>query len=91
MQWFADNLKDAPIAVKANTFSAMQGAIQAGLGAAILPTFWGDALPGVNRITENLEDGGSELWILTHEDLRRTARIKAFMDVVGGALASQLK
>jgi hypothetical protein len=29
-----------------------------------------------------------ELWIVTHSDLRRTARVRAFFDVVGAGLAA---
>jgi hypothetical protein len=30
-----------------------------------------------------------ELWIATHRDLRRTARVRAFMDFVGGAIVRE--
>lgn len=30
-----------------------------------------------------------ELWIVTHADLRRTARVRAFFDIVGEGLVSQ--
>jgi hypothetical protein len=30
------------------------------------------------------------LWILTHPDLRNTARVRAFVSTVGGALAERL-
>jgi hypothetical protein len=30
-----------------------------------------------------------ELWIVTHSDLKRTARVRAFFDIVGEAIASE--
>lgn len=30
-----------------------------------------------------------ELWLITHEDLRRTARVRAFMEVVGDGLVAR--
>jgi hypothetical protein len=30
-----------------------------------------------------------ELWIVTHADLRKTARIRAFFDIVGEGLAAR--
>jgi DNA-binding transcriptional LysR family regulator len=34
------------------------------------------------------EDFRLDLWLLTHEDLRNTARIRAFMDFMANALAT---
>ena len=30
-----------------------------------------------------------ELWMVTHADLRKTARVRAFFDIVGEGLAAQ--
>jgi DNA-binding transcriptional LysR family regulator len=40
-------------------------------------------------LPEPVPDLARELWIVTHADLRRTARVRAFFDVVGEALARQ--
>jgi hypothetical protein len=32
-----------------------------------------------------------ELWIVTHADLKKTARVRAFFDIVGEGLAGQQK
>ena len=50
-----------------------------GLGAAVLPCFIGDQEKKLQRITDPLYELGSELWILTHTDLRQTARVRALM------------
>jgi hypothetical protein len=41
------------------------------------------------RVFGPIEDLATELWLITHQDLRATARIRAFMDHVGGVLAQQ--
>ena len=65
-------------------------AAKAGIGLALLPCYLGDedsdlarALPGP------VPDLVGELWIVTHADLKRTARVHAFFDVVGEGLARE--
>jgi hypothetical protein len=36
-----------------------------------------------------LAEPRSALWLLTHDDLKRTARIRATLDFLAGALASE--
>jgi hypothetical protein len=49
----------------------------------------GDLAPGLRRVTARpLAEPRSALWLLTHEDLRRTARIRASLDFLAKALAS---
>jgi len=65
-------------------------AAKAGIGLALLPCYLGDedadlvrALPGP------VPDQAGELWIVTHADLKRTARVRAFFDIVGEGLARE--
>ena len=51
--------------------------------------FLADGQPQVRRISGVLPDLSSELWIVTHEDLRHTARIRAFLGVVGDAIVAE--
>lgn len=85
-KWFRDHVKKPTVVMRSNSFGGMQSALQAGMGAALLPCFWGNAISGIKQISPPLKGAGSTLWILTHEDLRLTARIKAFMGFVGDAL-----
>ena len=56
---------------------------RAGIGLAVLPCYLGDPEPGLARALP----GGPvpaltrELWIVTHRDLRRTSRVRAFFAV----------
>lgn len=49
------------------------------MGAAILPCFIGDRERKLQRLTPPFADLKSELWLLTHADLKQTARVKALM------------
>jgi len=54
-------------------------AAQNGLGLALLPCFIGDRDPLLVRASSRKPTKALDLWLLTHSDLKRTARIKAFM------------
>ena len=58
-----------------------------GLGAAPLPCYLGESNPALERLGPTLREWDLGLWILTHSDLRRSARVRAFMDFAGAELA----
>jgi DNA-binding transcriptional LysR family regulator len=63
-------------------------AAKAGIGLAVLPCYLGDLEPEVTRaLLEPVLELAGELWIVTHADLKRTARVRAFFEVVGAGLA----
>lgn len=61
------------------TIPSQHAAAQAGLGLAILPCLFGDADPGLCRAGRRAPVKSRDIWLLTHNDLRRTARVQAFM------------
>jgi DNA-binding transcriptional LysR family regulator len=65
-------------------------AAKAGIGLALLPCYLGDDASDLARALPNpVPDLAGELWIVTHGDLRRTARVRAFFDIVGEGLARE--
>ena len=46
----------------------------------------GDPSPVLTRLADHVDAAASALWLLTHEDLRNTARVRAFMDFMADAL-----
>ncbi|MFK7751866.1 MAG: LysR family transcriptional regulator [Sedimentitalea sp.] len=56
-----------------------QAAARGGLGLAMLPCIMGDNDPALVRATDRKPIKARDIWLLTHSDLRRTARIRAFM------------
>ena len=59
--------------------SMQQAAARGGMGLAMLPCIIGDNDPELVRATTRKPMKARDIWLLTHADLRRTARIKAFM------------
>lgn len=68
---------------------SVTSAMAAGLGVGLLPCYLGDAEPRLVRATEALEPLTLELWLLTHPDLRHTARVKALMAFLHDKLMSE--
>jgi molybdate transport repressor ModE-like protein len=65
-------------------------AAKAGIGLAVLPCYLGDPEPELARaVSTPVSDLAAELWIVTHADLKGTARVRAFFDVVGEGLARE--
>ena len=53
----------------------------------MLPCFLGDRNPNLVRVGYLLPELDAGLWTLTHADLRRAARVRAFIDFAGAQLA----
>src|SRR5262245_46733186 len=76
------------ICFRSNSLVNQLMAVRAGVGIALLPCYLADGETRIRRISPVLPDLASELWIVTHQDLRHTARIRAFLSVIGDAIAA---
>lgn len=82
-------LPDAKPMMRTNSVAAALSAAKAGMGLAPLPCGLADLEPDLVRVAPLPEDFTLDLWLLTHEDLRQTARIRAFLDFLAKALAKE--
>ncbi|MCH4564517.1 LysR family transcriptional regulator [Halomonas sp. EGI 63088] len=73
--WMADKGADAHCRYRVDTLLGMLAAVRDGLGRAVLPCYLADAEPSLTRLGEPIPELATELWLLTHPDLRRVARI----------------
>ncbi|MGY3441273.1 LysR family transcriptional regulator [Bradyrhizobium sp. USDA 4473] len=88
-RWIHENLHAARIACRVDALPAARDAALAGLGLALLPCYLGDPTPGLRRhVRKATNEPRSALWLLTHDDLRRTARIRATLDFLAKAFGS---
>jgi DNA-binding transcriptional LysR family regulator len=60
-------------------------AVDAGTGVALLPCALGDLRPGWRRVAL-VREVSAPLWILTHKDLRTTARVRVVRDYLTEAV-----
>lgn len=85
-KWMKEHVPEARIACRIDSSTAMLNAVRAGLGIAFLACVIGDDDPELVRLRPPEPNFGMDLWILTHPDLRGTARVKAFMDHMAAAV-----
>jgi DNA-binding transcriptional LysR family regulator len=89
-RWMHENIRTARIACRVDALPALREAADAGFGLAVLPCYVGDLASGLRRVTpKTLPEPRSALWLLTHDDLKRTARIRATLDFMAKALGSE--
>jgi DNA-binding transcriptional LysR family regulator len=63
-------------------------ACKAGMGLAMLPCFLGDGEASLRRLSSPKADPSFDLWILTHRDMRASARIRVFCEFISKAITS---
>jgi DNA-binding transcriptional LysR family regulator len=86
-QWMRAELPDVDVSLRADSLVAMRQAAQAGLGLAALPCYLGDTSPDLLCVHPPIAAMETALWILTHDDLRHTARIRAFTEFAANSFA----
>ncbi len=79
----------ACIAYRTDSVAAASAAIAAGLGFGFLPCMLGDITPGLVRVGPVVPELDDQLWLLTHQDIRKSWRVKAFMAFCSAAVAEQ--
>lgn len=77
---------NAHAAMAFDDMTAMRGAVLAGLGATRMPCFLGDAEADLVRLPDLPLMPYMSIWVLTHADLRKVARIATFMGFVSERL-----
>ena len=60
-----------------DTLMGMFHAVRHGAGAAMLLCPLGDSDPGLVRLAPPAPEMDTQLWVLTHPDLKRVARVRA--------------
>lgn len=87
--WIAETIAPERVTYRSSSLVNQLVAVRAGMGAALMPCYLGDAEVGLRRLGRPVAEVGGELWIVTHADLRTTARVRAFLEIVGDGLVAQ--
>jgi DNA-binding transcriptional LysR family regulator len=89
-KWMKEHVgSEVRIVYKANTLLGLAQAAAGGVGLVLLPCFIGAAVPGLARLTPPVPELEGEFWLVTHPDLRSTARVRAFVDFCAEAIGRQ--
>src|SRR5690606_35429874 len=88
--WLTSKAASEAFVYRTNSLINQLVAASSGIGLALLPCYLGDGEAGVTRaLREPVPELEGELWIVTHADLKGTARVRAFFDLVGEGLARE--
>ena len=87
-QWLKHALPNAPILARSNNRDVQAQLCVQGVGVAVLPQPLGDTLPGVERVDLGEEPPSRDTYLGYHRDMRRLARLRAFLDLVVERLAN---
>ena len=90
-QWMRKNLVPSQVRLRVDIFNAAAAMLHTGLAVAVLPTFMAQRHPELVAVSEPIPELSVAVWMLTHPDLRQTARVRAFMQHVGDRVAARLE
>jgi DNA-binding transcriptional LysR family regulator len=87
--WLAEAAPPEAVVYRTGSLVNQFVACRAGMGLALLPCYLGDPEPALARALSGPIPGlAREMWIVTHGDLRGTARVRAFFDAVAAGVAA---
>lgn len=90
-RWIEKEAARERISFRTSSLLQQLEAARNGFGLAVLPCYLGDSNSELVRAQADpiaaLQD---ELWIIAHEQLRKTARVRAFLEFIGPALRQDL-
>jgi len=84
--WISNNSANIQVKYRVSNVETMLEVARQGIGIAQLPCVVGDTEPNIRRIPDMVAESGCGLWILSHVDLRLTARVRIFRDFMRKAL-----
>lgn len=89
--WLHDLGLDDRIIMHHASAMGMMSAIRSGLGIAVLPCIIADADPDLVQCVPPKEDHGRMMWLVTHERVRHTPRVRAVIDFLYERISKHIK
>jgi len=77
-KWLRARVPAAAVSFRGSTGQSMEHAVLAGAGIGFLPVWKAAQHGGLVQVMEPQEEWSSELWLVTHVDLHRTAKVQTF-------------
>jgi DNA-binding transcriptional LysR family regulator len=84
--WLKENGLEQAIAMTQGSVMGILAAVRSGVGCAALPCLVAELEPELVRCLPATTNGGMEVWLLTHERLRHTPRVRTVLDFLADRL-----
>ena len=81
-KWLQSVAPRARVAARSNSLSALVLAVKSGAGLAVVPVIVGENERDLVRVLGPIDDLTTPYYLLMHQDMRRTPRVRAFFDFV---------
>ena len=88
-EWVQQHFPDAEVAMSVDDVSTMALAVSNGMGLARMPCYVGDTEPSILRLDLELTPSTWGIWILSHVDLRSTARVRVAREFLIESIEAQ--
>ena len=75
-EWVSDHFPGARVVARTNEIMTMVDAVKNHMGMARMPCYIADAEPNLRRLDVALTPSNWGVWVLSHVDLRSTARVR---------------
>jgi DNA-binding transcriptional LysR family regulator len=79
-RWIEERAGNGSVVLRTNNTLAQVAAAVGGLGIAVIPCYAGDAEPELVRLVPSSRCVRDPIWLVVHEDMRQSARIRAISD-----------
>lgn len=89
--WLRDLGLDDRVIMHHASATGMMSAIRSGLGIAVLPRIVADADPDLIQCTPPRGDHKRVMWLVTHERIRRTPRVRVVIDFLYDRLSRHIR
>jgi DNA-binding transcriptional LysR family regulator len=80
VRWVRSVAPNAGVAARANSLPALLLAVKSGAGLAPMPVIVGENDKDLVRVLGPMSDIATPFYLLMHQDMRRTPRVRAFFD-----------
>ncbi len=78
-RWLRANVPPEAIVFRATESEALEAAVACGAGIGFIPVREAAAIPGLVQVLPPRDEWTVQLWLVTHVDLHRTAKVQAFL------------
>jgi DNA-binding transcriptional LysR family regulator len=78
--WLDANIPTEKICLRGDSFIALKVASENAMGLSLLPNYLGDSSEILEKLPIVVDELNTGLWLITHPDLNRSAKVHAFMD-----------
>ncbi len=89
-RWLTEQVARDAIVYRSSSVLNQLVAAKAGMGLAVLPCYLGDPEEELAAFSPPIPDLTTELWLITHQAMKDSARVRTFMEAIGDGVKRAL-